>query len=423
MLALRRSFGRLPSPPRCKLCYAPFHGIGGVLLKPWFGPWERNPQLCKNCMKALTKQGVGGAEVEISMLFVDIRGSTGLGERLGPAAFAALLTAFYRLAADAIVETDGVVDKFVGDEAIGLYIPSYAGRDHARKAIDGGRRIIEATARSDASASGPIPVGGGVHTGIAYVGTLGSSEEISDFTALGDSVNTTARLASLAGPGELLVSLAAAEHASLDATGLDRRTVEVRGREATLDVYALRPAPAGDGARRSGRLTLRPRVASRGEARGRSSASATIAVPMRPPPAQSRKSPGMSSRLRDRATRDRADDRGQPARAREQALRRSLETRRRPRREDGHAADEDAGEADALERGDEDERSRRRRRASREARGGRMPACRRPPIAPCRRAVRCAGTRTSAGPRCPRRTPRRCRPGPVLPPSATIWIE
>jgi adenylate cyclase len=250
MLALRRRFGRLPSPPRCKLCYAPFHGVGGALLKPWFGPWERNPQLCKNCMKALTKQGVGGAELEISMLFVDIRGSTGLGERLGPSAFAALLTDFYRLAADAIVETDGVVDKFVGDEAIGLYIPSYAGRDHARNAIEGGRRLIEATARSDASASGPIPVGGGVHSGTAYVGTLGSSDEISDFTALGDSVNTAARLASLAGPGELLVSLAAAEHASFDATGLDRRTVEVRGRQATLDVYALRTAPGVASVRR-----------------------------------------------------------------------------------------------------------------------------------------------------------------------------
>jgi adenylate cyclase len=239
MLALRRRFGRLPSPPRCKLCYAPFHGVPGALLKPWFGPWERNPQLCKNCMKALTKQGVGGAEVEISMLFVDIRGSTGFGERLGPVAFAGLLTAFYRLAANAIVETDGVVDKFVGDEAIGLYIPSYAGRDHARKAVEAGRRLVESAARSDASEAGPIPVGGGVHTGVAYVGTLGSSEEISDFTALGDSVNTTARLASLAGPGQLLVSLATAERASLDVTGLERQTVEVRGREATLDVYLL----------------------------------------------------------------------------------------------------------------------------------------------------------------------------------------
>lgn len=249
MLALRRRFGRLPSPPRCKLCYAPFHGVGGALLKPWFGPWERNPQLCKNCMRALTKRGVGGAEVEISMLFVDIRGSTGLGERLGPAAFAALLTSFYRLAASAIVETDGVLDKFVGDEAIGLYIPSYTGGDHARKAIEGGRRLIEAVARSNASESGPIPAGGGVHTGTAYVGAIGSSEEISDFTALGDAVNTTARLASLAGAGELLVSIAAAESASFDATGLDRRTVEVRGREATLDVYALGPIREPSGPR------------------------------------------------------------------------------------------------------------------------------------------------------------------------------
>jgi adenylate cyclase len=195
MLALRRRFGNLPSPPRCKLCYAPFHGIGGALLKPWFGPWERNPQLCKNCMRALTKQGVGGAEVEISMLFVDIRGSTGLGERLGPAAFAALLTAFYRLAANAIVETDGVVDKFVGDEVIGLYIPSYSGKGHAGKAIEGGRRIIDATSRSDASASGPIPVGGGVHTGIAYVGTLGSRPPSTPHSTQLDSIGGRSRCA------------------------------------------------------------------------------------------------------------------------------------------------------------------------------------------------------------------------------------
>jgi adenylate cyclase len=244
MLKLRRAFGRLPSPPHCKLCYAPFRGIGGAVLKPWFGPWERNPQLCKNCMKGLTKQGVGGAEIELSMLFVDIRGSTGLGEQLGPTAFAAVLTAFYRLAAAAIVETDGVVDKFVGDEAIGLYVPAYATQEHAKQAIEGGRRILEAAAQPTASAHGPIPVGGGVHTGIAFVGAMGSSEEISDFTALGDSVNSTARLASLAGAGELLVSVAAAERAALDTTGLERRTVEVRGRAATLDVYALGQRPS-----------------------------------------------------------------------------------------------------------------------------------------------------------------------------------
>ena len=42
MLALRRQFRSLPAAPRCKLCYAPFHGVAGTLLRPWFGPWPRN---------------------------------------------------------------------------------------------------------------------------------------------------------------------------------------------------------------------------------------------------------------------------------------------------------------------------------------------------------------------------------------------
>ena len=138
-------------------------------------------------MKHLTKQGVGGAEVELSLLFADIRGSTGLGERLRPAAFSALLGDFYRLAATAITTNDGVVDKFVGDEAIGLFIPGFSGPDHAVRAIAAGRDLLAAVGRPDASSSGAIPVGAGIHTGVAYVGSLGSSEVISDFTASGRS--------------------------------------------------------------------------------------------------------------------------------------------------------------------------------------------------------------------------------------------
>jgi adenylate cyclase len=136
------------------------------------------------------------------------------------------------------------VDKFVGDEAIGLFIPGFSGSDHAAKAIVAGRAILDAVARPDASPSGAIPVGAGVHTGIAYVGSLGSSEQISDFTALGDPVNTTARLAALAEAGELLVSVATSERAGLDATNLERRVVDVRGREAGLEVYAMRASAA-----------------------------------------------------------------------------------------------------------------------------------------------------------------------------------
>jgi adenylate cyclase len=236
---LRQTFRRVPSPPRCKLCYAPFGGVGGFVLKPVFGPWEKNPQICKNCIGALAKMGVGGAEVPVSLLFADIRGSTGLGERLRPAEFSALLHEFYKIAAEAITAYDGIVDKFVGDEAIGLFVGGYAGAEHAAKAIAAGRQLVDAVGRQDASSAGPIPVGAGVHTGIAFVGTVGSSAEISDFTALGDPVNTTARLAQLAAAGEVLVSDEVARAGGLDTTGLERRTVDVRGRDATLDVFVV----------------------------------------------------------------------------------------------------------------------------------------------------------------------------------------
>jgi adenylate cyclase len=243
----RRVFRAVPTAPRCKLCHAPYGGAGGLVLRPWFGPWERNAQLCKACFRQLNRIGVGGAEVELSMLFADVRGSTGLGERLRPSDFSALLGSFYRLAADAIVAEDGIVDKFVGDEAIGLFITGYAGADHAGAAIRAGRRLLEAVATATASATGPIPVGAGVHTGVAFVGTVGSSDQISDFTALGDAMNTTARLSSLAAAGELLVSVDAVRAAGRDGAAApegERRTVEVRGREATLEVVSIRVTPA-----------------------------------------------------------------------------------------------------------------------------------------------------------------------------------
>ena len=91
-------------------------------------------------------------------------------------------------------------------------------------------------------AAGPILVGGALHTGTAYVGPTGPAELVDDFTALGDVVNTTARLASAAAAGELLVGVTAAEAAGDVASDAERRTLEVRGREATIDVVVLRPA-------------------------------------------------------------------------------------------------------------------------------------------------------------------------------------
>jgi class 3 adenylate cyclase len=81
-----------------------------------------------------------------------------------------------------------------------------------------------------------VPVGVGVHTGVSFVGTVGEGDAV-DFTALGDTVNAAARIASMAGAGELLISEMAAEAAGLDTSGLERRTLELRGREKPVDVW------------------------------------------------------------------------------------------------------------------------------------------------------------------------------------------
>jgi adenylate cyclase len=232
----RGFFRMLPSSPRCKLCAAPFAGPSAPFMRLLDrGRWDKNPSICGLCFKQLEK-GRGGAEIELSMLFADVRGSTGLAEKMGPGAFQHLLGRFYREATNTLVARDGIIDKFVGDEVVSLFLPVLAGPDHAGHAIDAARDLLRATGHG--SDGGPwIPVGAGIHTGLAYVGVVGDA--VTDFTALGDSVNVTARLASAAGAGEILVSSSSAAAAGLD-DSLEMRTLTLRGRVEPLDVRVLR---------------------------------------------------------------------------------------------------------------------------------------------------------------------------------------
>ena len=237
----RRFMGHIPHGPHCKLCSAPFEGPGGAVLRHLgFARFPGNPAICGSCIKSLNKAGVFGAEIPASLMFADIRGSTTIAERMSPTEYRTFLDRFYRLSSSAILGNDGLVDKFVGDEAIGLFFVGISGQEHTDRAIRAARTLLDAVSRADASPSGPIPVGAAVHTGIAFVGSTGAEGAVSDFTALGDVVNTTARLASEAAAGELLVSVDAATAGGLDVSSFDRRTLAVRGRSDAIEVLALR---------------------------------------------------------------------------------------------------------------------------------------------------------------------------------------
>jgi adenylate cyclase len=201
-----------------------------------FGPTTLNRRICRVCVRSAAKKP-GGAEIEVSFLFADVRGSTALAERTPPHEFSRLMARFYGAAAEVVDARDGIVDKFVGDEVVALFIPGFAGEDHAADAVAAARELLRETGNDGAEPW--IPIGAAVHTGIAYVGVVGEGDAL-DFTALGDPANTTARLAAEAGAGEILVSTAAAAAAGLDTAGLEARTLHLRGRDERVEAWVAR---------------------------------------------------------------------------------------------------------------------------------------------------------------------------------------
>jgi adenylate cyclase len=250
---LRRLWRMLPGGPRCKLCTAPFGRPAGPLLRlVGKGRWPGNPNYCGGCFRDLYAHRVG-AEVECTLFFADVRGSTRAAESMPAHEFRSLLDRFYAAAARIVVEHEGVLDKFVGDEVVAFFIPAFTGGAHARSAIEAGLDLLRATG-NDGDAEPWLPIGVGVNTGAAWVGAVGTAEHV-EFTALGDAVNVTARLASAAGPGELLVTEAAALAAGLATDGLEERRLELRGKTASTTVVVL--TAKGASPELAGRRTLR----------------------------------------------------------------------------------------------------------------------------------------------------------------------
>lgn len=235
----RSRYKRIPSEPRCKLCNSPFAGIGGwYFRRRGRAPWPRNPRFCTACFLGVERTP-GGAEVEIMLLFADVRGSTPLAERLGPRDFSRLINRFFAVGSHALIETDGFIEKYVGDEVAGVYLPAWSGPDFAPKAFAAALRILRETGNI-ADGTPWVPVGIGLHYGTAYVGTIGSPDGVADFGVLGDAPNLAARLASAAKAGEVLVSEAAAVVIGAATAQGERREMALKGISAPVPVRAIR---------------------------------------------------------------------------------------------------------------------------------------------------------------------------------------
>lgn len=222
---LRRLFRRLPRDPRCKFCNAPFRGVGGTLVRAVFGKQQSalNPRFCNMCEQA-SRRFPGGTEVEMTMLFADIRGSTALSEKMSPTEFSRLIQRFYSASTKVIVQEDGLVEKLAGDEVAAFWGAGFAGPNYVQRTLDVAQKLAREMSRQ------AIPVGIGVHFGKAYFGAMNTAEGLTDISAKGDQVNMAARLASKAAAGEIIVSEQAIQEAGISGSDeFESRSLELKG--------------------------------------------------------------------------------------------------------------------------------------------------------------------------------------------------
>ncbi len=226
----RHRLAFLPGSMRCTTCNVALKGLGAGIVRATTGIHQsrKNPSFCNICDDALPH---GGAEVDVAVLFADVRGSTGLAEKLGPRAFASLLNRFYDAASQAILPLNAMIDKMVGDEVVALFFPNTGARYRAN-AVHAAVRLLRNLGYGSPG-GGWIPVGVGINAGNAFCGRIGVGE-VHDFTALGDTVNTGARLQAQARPGEIVMSDELYREVSSEYPGLEPRTFQLRGREAEL---------------------------------------------------------------------------------------------------------------------------------------------------------------------------------------------
>jgi adenylate cyclase len=199
---IKRMWTAMPSSPRCGLCSAPFAGFGRYVARPLgYRPSRKNPNFCASCVEMSPP---GGTTMPVGVLFVDIRGFTTAAEDTSPEELSKLLRRFYG-AAESALFPEAIIDKLIGDEVMALYLPALLpGRDVPQIMLDQATQLL--TSIGYGSAEGPfVDVGVGLDFGEAFVGNIGDSA-VYDFTAIGDVVNTAARLQGKAKSGEILAS-------------------------------------------------------------------------------------------------------------------------------------------------------------------------------------------------------------------------
>ncbi len=217
-----------------------------------------SPNLVDQIVRGALQLDQGGTKREVTMLFADIRGFTDMSERHPPEEMVKTLNDYFEVMVDVLFAHGGTLDKYVGDEIIGLFGAPVQLPDAADRAIRCGlemqRALAEFNRVRQSAGLEPIHIGVGINTGPVIAGAIGSSRTL-QYTVIGDAVNVAARLCSVAKAGEVIVSEFTMSNTKSSVNVEKRPAVQVKGKSASLQIYAARQDPGAPGTNPTSRAT------------------------------------------------------------------------------------------------------------------------------------------------------------------------
>ncbi len=201
------------------------------------------PEIVRELLKEGEALELGGKQVEIAVLFVDVRGFTTMSEALEPPEVVEILNRYLTLISDCILNNHGTLDKFVGDAAMAFWGAPLPQEDHVMLACRAAMDMVEGSEALSqellAQYGRTVAFGVGVHVGPAVVGNIGSPKRM-DYTAIGDTVNTSARLEANAPGGTVYISRAVADalEGRIRAESLGD-TIKLKGKKDGFEILTL----------------------------------------------------------------------------------------------------------------------------------------------------------------------------------------
>jgi adenylate cyclase len=201
-----------------------------------------SPNLVEQIVSGQLTLNQGGSRRDVTMLFADIRGFTAMSERHPPEEMVVTLNEYFEVMVDVLFRHGGTLDKYVGDEVIGLFgapveLPDAPLRS-IRCALDMMRALEEFNRLRMDQGRERVSIGIGINTGPVIAGAIGSSRTL-QYTVIGDAVNIAARLCSLAKPGEIIISETTLQYAGPHIIVEPRKAVQLRGKRESLPIYAV----------------------------------------------------------------------------------------------------------------------------------------------------------------------------------------